>query len=488
MKLKLDISDVGVTLQTAQKIWESARELLRKHGLLIKHERLKQDLAGRQGLKFIGDRVQISPDLFEAHYDSPLSKHKQLQSQGKQTALSQQNKQDSQQPISIESGGFSMAVIDWQTGQLRPATVKDLAESIKVVQAFGSTGPYCVTPQDVHPMLQDVIVYKTCFENGTDIRGSYYSSSRQAPFIEDMCQVMNEPFRLLLAAISPLSVSCEDLDNIYRTVDQGKRYLIHIVGYGMPGISSPAKLAASAALIMAENYGIALLASLVFPENKVEAGANPGGATDFRYCNYALGSAQNFAYQIIKSYISAALAGKDPSQTLAKPSAILHTGACQVDQQAATEKTAAAVRGTLMGARDFYCAGNLCVDDVFSLEQYIIDREIADYAVKMVQCCEPSAIMAEVGGLFEEIESVLAGQSFLEMPSTIEVMRAFYRPSKVFEHMKLRTWQGLGCRTVRQKAQQRIKKALAGHDFQLNADKARQLDRIYTAAQRALGG
>lgn len=163
MKLSVQISDTGITLDTAQRIWESARDVLWKHGVAVKHARLRRDLCGKPGLRMDGDRIRISGELFEQHYPSPRAKNRlsrwQPQPAGKaKTAPAYQ--------ATVLSGGFSMSVVDWRTGALRPATVDDLAESIRVVEESGSRGPYCMTPQDVPPILQDVATYKTCFENG----------------------------------------------------------------------------------------------------------------------------------------------------------------------------------------------------------------------------------------------------------------------------------------------------------------------------------
>jgi trimethylamine:corrinoid methyltransferase-like protein len=53
--------------------------------------------------------------------------------------------------------------------------------------------------------------------------------------------------------------------------------------------------------------------------------------------------------------------------------------------QAAAEKGASAVVGALAGSSSFMGAGTLSLDEVFSPEQLAIDREIADYALRVAQ-------------------------------------------------------------------------------------------------------
>ena len=172
MKISVQLSDTGITLDTAQRIWESARDVLRKHGVLVTHARLRRDLCGKPGLRMDGDRVLISGELFEQRYPSPRAIHRGGQPPRTQPQPAGKQKTAPADQVTVLSGGFSMSVVDWRTGALRPATVSDLAESIRVVEESGSRGPYCVTPQDVPPILQDVATYKTCFENGRRIRGA----------------------------------------------------------------------------------------------------------------------------------------------------------------------------------------------------------------------------------------------------------------------------------------------------------------------------
>jgi trimethylamine:corrinoid methyltransferase-like protein len=483
VKLELAVSDVGITLETGQAAWETARDLLARTGLCVTHPRLRRDLAGKPGILFREDRALIAPELFAAHYPSPFTLRDRTAQAPPGPATPPAVAPDTAR---VNAGGFSMDVVDWRSGAVRPATVADLTESVRIVEAAGCGGPYCVTPQDAPPMLRDVVTYKCCFENGRAVRAAYYSNPRQSRFIERMCAVMGEPFDIILATVSPLKMSDMDLDNLYDSADRGKEYPVRIVGYGVPGIGSPAGLAAGAALVMAENYGAAILLSAVFPGRKVHASVSAGGATDFRHCCYALGAPHAFAYRVVNAHLGAALAGRDPRAGVRLKVANLHTGACLPDEQAAAEKMTAALLHALLGARQFECAGSLAIDDLFSLEQFILDREIAAHAVKTVLAGTPSALMADLGGFFEEMESVLAGGMFLSLPSTLKVMRAFYRPSPVFEHMKLRTWQGAGAPTLRQKAQEIIRRTLAESTFVLDADRKKALDAIYREAEKAL--
>lgn len=483
LKIETRITDAGVTLATGQHIWRLAGDLLRKYGIKVTHERFKRDLAGHRGLELAGDRVRITPDVFEEHYPSPETQH--AQNQGK-SAAGESGPDERPNAPRIYSGAYSMDVVDWRTGELRPTTSQDLIESVRVVEAFGNTGPYCCVPQEVPPKLRDVLTFKLCFEHGRKIRARHYSSPEQCRFIEKMYDVMGEELDIFLGVVSPLNMSNTDLDNIYQTIEAGRRYRICIIGYGVPGIASPAKLAATAALVMAENYGTAILLSLVFPENKINAGVDTGGPPDFRHCNLAFGASHTFLYNYMGAVIHRVINGLDPTDEPITPDAALMTGACLPDAQAAAEKSAIAMQCAMLGATTFSCAGSLCVDDVWSLEQFVIDREIATHAFNAVSCLDPSALLADLSGFSEEIEAIMKGVDFLSLPSTLDVMHTFYKPSLIFEHMKLHAWEGAGHNTIRQKARNKIEQKLAESHFELDVEKRRELNRIYALAEKAL--
>jgi len=138
--------------------------------------------------------------------------------------------------------------------------------------------------------------------------------------------------------------------------------------------------------------------------------------------------------------------------------------------------------GALAGSRDFMGAGMLSVDEVFSPEQLIIDREIADYALRVTQGFEfdPEKLSQEI------IREYIGKGEFLSHSSTLDNYRSIYWMPRLFEHPMLQDWRARGEREVREEARRMVRQKLASYDFELAPEKRRELDTIYQHAWETL--
>jgi trimethylamine:corrinoid methyltransferase-like protein len=133
--------------------------------------------------------------------------------------------------------------------------------------------------------------------------------------------------------------------------------------------------------------------------------------------------------------------------------------------QGAAEKAASAVVGALAGSRSFFGAGTLSVDEVWSDEQLVIDREIADYALRVAQGFEFDAEALAV----EIIEECVASGEFLAHPSTVRSHRSTYWQPSLLEHTSLHRWQQSGEPSVEAAAHHMVNEKLARFDFEHSA-------------------
>ena len=70
-----------------------------------------------------------------------------------------------------------------------------------------------------------------------------------------------------------------------------------------------------------------------------------------------------------------------PAAPYVRTGTLLESSSSAVDEQAALEKMGVAMVAALQGVRSFSGAGSLCVDDLFSGVQFVIDVEIVRQAV-----------------------------------------------------------------------------------------------------------
>lgn len=168
-------------------------------------------------------------------------------------------------------------------------------------------------------------------------------------------------------------------------------------------------------------------------------------------------------------------------------SVLLETSSAAIDEQAALEKTAHGMLGALQGARTFGYAGVLCVDDLFSGTQFIIDLEIVDYLRETLEAFHPHPDILNMEGLFEECREVALGlDTFLSHPHTVQRFRNILPSPNRIVREKLRAFMAhrkLLKDRAREEALERIR-TFAPYD--LPEDKQKELDKIYARAERDL--
>ncbi len=110
-------------------------------------------------------------------------------------------------------------------------------------------------------------------------------------------------------------------------------------------------------------------------------------------------------------------------------------GFCEPDEQAAAEKVGTGLIMALLGVREFTNLGNLCVDDVFSAEQLVIDMEILDFIEKLIESTEIPECLLDKEGIIESIQrAVEIGQGFLTDEKSVTHYKEIYKPMPLFKH------------------------------------------------------
>ena len=274
--------------------------------------------------------------------------------------------------------------------------------------------------------------------------------------------------------------------NPLRIVGDSLRAILHFAdraaGFSsgsMPlmGGTAPIHFVGAFVQAMAEEMGGFVVLRLLAPGKPVSFGVM-AFCLDMKYGGIAYGSPEQNLCDMIRIPVNA-FYGMENVSTRSIRSMAKRPGI-----QAAAEKAASAVAGALAGSRSFMGAGTLSVDEVFSPEQLIIDREIADYAGRIAQGFEYDAEKLSLDIIAECAER----GEYLLHPSTLAYHRKTYWTPRLFEHMSLSRWQQLGEPELIREAAHMVEQRLSTYDFELPAEKRRELDSIYERASRALGG
>jgi trimethylamine:corrinoid methyltransferase-like protein len=137
-----------------------------------------------------------------------------------------------------------------------------------------------------------------------------------------------------------------------------------------------------------------------------------------------------------------------------------------------------------MGTRRFSGVGGLCLDEVFSAEQFLVDCEIRDHVQRLVDGIEFGDEM------YDWVEQVQKGvdDNFLTIDSTLDRYRQVYWFPRLFDRG---AWAGPGHNgTQRQRdyARATVRKRLARHDYELDAYKRSEIYRVWRRAVEDCGG
>lgn len=475
--------NIAWTQDTIRACLDIARRMMNEVGLKVEHDQFASQVATHDGVRRQGDRLFLDPDLYDSYMQEYIDQQKDR--------LGGASSGNVDQPWTIRCGGYSIAVRDIDTDQVREATSSDLRELIRLCHSLDIGGGYPCTPQDVPPLMRPLACFKICWQESDRIRPFDYLDRRQLPYLHDMYRVMDKPLIINVNIPEPMTVSHEDIQTVldyYPTWKQDPSQIswYSLCDYAMLGITKPITAAGCAATYLAQSFGAYMLFRLYDDQLHIVPRLSAGMPVDLQQMNWAFGSPRQHLYDYLNTGILAALCGV-PRSSHKSASAFMSTGSCAVDARAGMEKMSTSLVAALQGARSFAGAGNLAVDDLFSGVQLLLDVEIFNYVRELVESFNPSPDIMTTDGLFDLLREVGLGKDeFYSHPDTATKIRTLLPVSPRRPHEKLRAWM-MHTRNMhdilRDECRQRINDQPT---FQLDDDRHRALDDIYNRAQKDL--
>ncbi len=473
---------IDLTPDIVEQCCATATKLLDEVGFVAAHEPFLQKLRGKAGLRIDGDRVYFEPALTHEYLERFISSKAHEQERADRAAPSDE--------WQISIAGFSMSVLDIETEEVRPATCQDLRDLIKLANSFGIGGSYPCMPQDLPPLMRAIACFKICYEMADNMRPYDYQQPEQTRYIYEMHQVMGKRFDLTLTVPSAMCVDPKDLGvflDFYPDWQKHRDINFRILDYVMIGIMKPVTAVGCATMTLAESLAIHMLLNLFDSEIHAPVVMGAGIPTDLRNACWAFGSPRLHLFRYLASQVEWGLSGCEP-EVYSIPHVLLETSSAAVDEQAAMEKMSCGLMGAMQGARNFGYAGVLCVDDLFSGVQFIIDVEMVNYIRETIEAFDPHPDIINMEGLYEECREVALGDdTFISHPNTVKRFRNILPSPERIVREKLNSW--LSHRTTlkdrgREEALERIG---SFEPYHLPDDKQRELDRIYARAEAELG-
>jgi trimethylamine--corrinoid protein Co-methyltransferase len=453
----------GLTAEQIRLMKQKAIELVEGVGLHVPHEGILDLLRQHDGVQVEAQIVKFRPDLVEKALQEarfPLPEYYEKE-------------------WVISAGAHQPKMHDLDTGVLRETTLKDLKDLIKIGDALNTVGSAPCVPLDVPIHLQEIQMHKVAWENSRRRANDMFEHDPQpnvriAEYVYEMAQAAGRWFSLGLYMVSPRSFDPPELEIIYRFLDKG----VPMWAGTMPITGVNAPIIEKAGMLQAMFETLACLTMLNLINTKGYSYIQVIDSFivhpfDMKYSTFVYGSAEDTRGTIDKLAIHTALG-------LPLVAKSLLTGAKEVDAQSAHEVGVYTTMAALAGCRTFRCAGLLSSAELYSAEKLVVDYEIVQYIRRTL---EPEEFSDETL-LADEIAAIQPGQSFLEHPSTFKFYKSHYWDPTLFTHSNLGQWQEMGSKSLYRYANERARKLLKEHTYEIEPEKKRELDRIFAVAEQ----
>jgi trimethylamine--corrinoid protein Co-methyltransferase len=444
------LSDEDVT-----KIHETSLRILEEIGVKVGLEEAL-NVFKKNGAKVNGEIVRIPPSLVEQALR--LVPHRFLMAgREEKNDLILEDKR-----VYLGTGGAALNILDLDTGEARPGTLRDVAQIAKLVDALENVHFYlrpCI-PQDIPKELVDINQFYVMLSNTTKHVMAGIQSVRSAREVIEMAQMVaggNEalvkrPFISFVTSwmISPLQFNTEITRILLEIVKH--KIPVSLAIAPMAGSTSPATLAGTLAQAHAEQLSGIVLTQLASPGSPVLYGAIPsmvdfrtmgfiGGGIEFGLMNAAI--SQMAQYIQVPNYNSASI-----------------TDSKIPDIQAGYEKAYSICLCVLAGSNYIHhAAGMLESMRTVAYEQYVIDNEIIGMALRLLQGIQ----VDEETLAFEAIHEAGPFGNFLSSMHTVKFMRQEYFRQTIADRKSREAWEKSGALDSRERARRKAKEILETH-------------------------
>lgn len=379
--------------------------------------------------------------------------------------------------------GGTVNVLDVDSGKARPATLKDVEDLTKAVDALPNihTQVMIANPSDVPERLRDIYAIDALLRNtGKNFDASPYSDASFSYMVEMIKAVQGEEelrkkpiVTISVSPTSPLQFSTE----VTKIVVRATRYNLPLAILPCPvaGATSPVTLAGTLVQENAEMLAGITVVQLLNPGNPVQYSPRciPLDMRTGQACYGIEATMMNVGCAQLAEYYNL------PCDVYG-----LDTDSKILDEQAGIERAMAGLLPALAGADSLSGAGCLESGLTTSYEQLVIDNEIFAMIFRAAKGVSVNEEMLAV----DVIAKVLRESSnFLEQKHTLNHFRTeHFMPALASREARAR-WEKTGSKSLAETARERVKKILAEHQpLPLDRDVNKEIERILKTATKAL--
>ncbi len=456
----------GLSREQLGVIHDAAVKMLGETGLGCEHEATVEAVTAEAGVEFEEGRLKFSPDAIEACIERARAAGRKHRQGG---------------PLRVTGPWTCFNIIDMDSDEVRASTAADAVEMLKLAASFNEEGPPPVYPCDLDERLQVLWLEKACLEYTPGFGGAMVTHEPETiRLIAELHAAVGRRYPLSMQfVISPLRLDHLALEMFLRFKDDP---LIEVVASICPiptgGMTAPLSACGLLSQSVAESIGGMIVADrlgLIGPDTLLPVRVDYG---DMRDMTVAYSLPDNVMIQVLLRDVSQHFGGYGLDYIY------LDTNAKRPDAAAAADRMAYMLMLGLAGFREFYMgAGQMSMDEIFSPAGFIVDMELGRYVQHVLDGVawqgDPMSIAADVA------EGVAEG-NFLGNRATLEALPEVF-DSMLFRRSNVGQWRAAGEPTVERLARERAREAIESYDFELEAEKQAELDRVFEGACRSLG-
>jgi trimethylamine--corrinoid protein Co-methyltransferase len=365
--------------------------------------------------------------------------------------------------VHLGTGGAAIRILDLETGEVRPSTLKDLYQLGRLVDRLDNIHFFlrpCI-PTDIPPTAYDVNVFYACLKatgkhvmaGVNDVEEFHKVLDLASLVAGDMEKLQEKPFISVITsfAISPLKFDTQTTLIMQEAVRN--RIPVALSCAPMAGSTSPITMAGTLAQIHAEQLAGITICQLTNPGSPILYGGIPGMA-NLRTMGYLGGAVEcgmmNAAIHQLSNYI------KVPNYNSSGL-----TDSKIPDVQAGWEKAVTSLLAVMAGSNYVHHAAGM-LESMISVayEQYVIDDEIIGMSCRVLKGIDvdPEHLALEI------IDSVGPGGNFMTSPHTLKHMRdEYFNGNGITDRKSRQKWEKEGSLNTRERARKKAKEILATH-------------------------
>ncbi len=439
-----------------QQVHQAVLELLRDAGVRIRHGEAF-DMFKRGG-------ADVDLEKQVAHIPPSLVEYALNHAPRYMTVCGRDPKYDLKSASGIHySGGHGATfIIDFETGERRPATKKDLETNARVHDALENTHFIFpeIYPQDVPEKALDRHISQALLNNTEKpIIATAYSGEGAKDLLKMGVAIAGSEealrkrpmFTVSLGMISPFCFEPNRVDVLLEMCRCGHPFQIYTIP--STGTTSPVTLAGTLALMTAELLSGLVLTQLVNPGAPVRL-MGYGGTSDMRTGEFTFASPE-------KTLMAGALAQMLRYYGVPQGVHGSTTRTNVLDAQAGYETGILNLFSALSGSDVIIeCTSASLENTAASVpEQAIISNEICSFINRILQGIEvnPDTLAVDV------IREIGPGGEYLTHDHTMEYFKSEQWDAKLGNRMTRDHWEEKGAMDIRARAREQYKKILATH-------------------------